>query len=125
MSLNMVARVARPEDLDRLMALYSFLNPGDPPVSEAAANQIWKKLQMTDGILVLLGDVENEAATTCTLIIVPNLTRGGRPYAIIENVVTHPDYRKRGLGAAILAGCSEDPLAACGRRGLPGALSLM
>jgi GNAT superfamily N-acetyltransferase len=33
---------------------------------------------------------------------VPNLTRGARPYGLIENVVTHPDWRGRGIGTAVL-----------------------
>ncbi|MGI9431307.1 MAG: GNAT family N-acetyltransferase, partial [Myxococcota bacterium] len=39
---------------------------------------------------------------TCTAAIVPNLTRGARPYAVIENVWTHPSARRRGLGSAAL-----------------------
>ena len=34
--------------------------------------------------------------------MVPNLTRGGLPYGLIENVVTGSKYLKQGHGAAVL-----------------------
>ena len=40
--------------------------------------------------------------SSCTLLVVPNLTHGGRPYALVENVVTRPEYRRQGLGSAVL-----------------------
>jgi predicted GNAT family acetyltransferase len=41
------------------------------------------------------------------LIVTPNLTRNGASYALIENVVTHADHRKKGYGAALLAHTAE------------------
>ena len=35
-------------------------------------------------------------------MIIPNLPRGVRPYAFVENVVTHADYRGRGYATECL-----------------------
>lgn len=52
---------------------------------------------------VIVAQAEELLVSSCTLAIVPNLSRGGRSYGVIENVVTHAEYRKLGLGRRVLA----------------------
>jgi len=51
---------------------------------------------------VIVADAAGLLVSTCTLITVPNLTRGVRSYGLIENVVTLSGHRRTGLGRAVL-----------------------
>ncbi|MFH6784683.1 MULTISPECIES: GNAT family N-acetyltransferase [Methylobacterium] len=102
----MSALVIRPADrfdLPRLLDLYVHLDPDDArcPPEEAAA--ILDRLSRDEGSAVLVGAIGEKLVTTCTVVVIPNLTRGGRPYALIENVVTHADHRGAGFGRAVLS----------------------
>ena len=50
----------------------------------------------------MIGVAEHAIVASCTLIVIPNLTRGGQPYGLIENVVTHVAFRERGFGKQLL-----------------------
>jgi GNAT superfamily N-acetyltransferase len=102
MDFDIRTREASADDAEALLTLYDFLSSDNErcPLELAKANI--SKISRIDGSAVLLGEINGVALTTCTLIVVPNLSRGGRPYAVIENVVTHPDQRGKGLGKAIL-----------------------
>jgi GNAT superfamily N-acetyltransferase len=96
-------RLVRADDLEALLELYTHLNPTDTPLpDEAVLRQVWRDFLADPKIHCLVGEVDNRLATSCTLIIIPNLTRGTRPYGLIENVVTHADYRQKGLGTRLL-----------------------
>lgn len=90
------------EELSALLCLYTRLHPEDEMLPLGEATQIWKTLRQDPNYLCWGAYWNGSLVATCTLVVVPNLTRGGRPYGLIENVVTHPDYRRRGLGTAVL-----------------------
>jgi GNAT superfamily N-acetyltransferase len=95
-------RPALRSDLPRLLALYLHLNPADeiPPVD--VAERRFDDLNKYDGSVIFLGLVQDAIVASCTLIVIPNLTRGGQSYGLIENVVTHAAYRRRGFGKKLL-----------------------
>ena len=58
---------------------------------------------MEDDHLKYFGVVDSgRLVSACNIALIPNLTRSCRAYGVIENVVTHPDCRRRGYGKAVL-----------------------
>jgi len=88
-------------ELGALLALYRYLHPDETPsVDDLSA--VWAEICADEKLQYFGVEVDEVLVATCTLTIIPNLTRLGRPYGLIENVVTHPDYRKQGLGTQML-----------------------
>lgn len=95
-------RPATQADLPALLALYRHLNADDPEIAPDIAAERFAEITAQPGMTVLIG-LSGEALTaSVTLVVIPNLTRSGTPYALIENVVTHADYRKRGHARALI-----------------------
>lgn len=96
------------EDLPALLALYRQLHPADAPLPPAAeVETLWSDILACHHFLYLGGFIDGKLVTSCTLAIIPNLTRGCRPYALIENVVTDASQRGRGHGTTLLAHAQE------------------
>lgn len=100
--MPMTIREVADDELSALLCLYAHLHPEDEmlPLDEAAP--LWKTLRQDPNQQCWGAYWNGSLVAACTLIVVPNLTRGGRPYGLIENVVTHPDHRRRGFGTAVL-----------------------
>lgn len=95
-------RGARGADLGAILELYQQLSPRVPVADAVQAPAIWRELLARPGVTVFVADHDGQPAATCTLVIVPNLTRGGRPYALVENVVTRHDLHRCGYGQSVL-----------------------
>jgi GNAT superfamily N-acetyltransferase len=100
---EIIIRAAKHADLAGLLDLYRHLNPDDPTPDPTKAETAWSILIRSDLASVIVAEVAGVLVSSCTLVIVPNLSRGARPYGLIENVVTHAGHRRAGLGRAILA----------------------
>ena len=99
--MSVTIREVAEAELPALLHLYTHLNPNDPPLPLDEAADIWKTMAQPNQCLYGAYR-ESELVAACTLIVIPNLTRGGRPYALVENVVTHADHRRRGYATALL-----------------------
>lgn len=93
-------------DYEQLMALYLHLHETEIPPFDAAQN-VWEHILSDKNYHIIVAEEDGMIVSTCTCIIIPNLTHGPRPYAWVENVVTHPDYRGRGLATACLDRAKE------------------
>jgi GNAT superfamily N-acetyltransferase len=98
-----IIRSAAQSDLPNLLDLYRHLHPHDPSLDAATAERVWSTLLTSSAMTVIVAQAKDLLVSSCTLAIVPNLSRGGRSYGVIENVVTHPDHRRQGLGRRVLA----------------------
>jgi GNAT superfamily N-acetyltransferase len=102
MNIPFTARTADAADLAALQRLYHQLNPADLPLVSNEAEQIFERFHLYRGSAIIVGCLDADIVATCSLVVIPNLTRGGRPYALIENVVTSASHRRNGYGRAVL-----------------------
>jgi GNAT superfamily N-acetyltransferase len=110
MTLN-IRELAR-HDLDALLALYAQLHSDDDPLPErAAVERIWDRILADSDMIYLGGFAGERLVAACNAAIIPNLTRAARPYAVIENVITHAEYRRRGYGKQLMRALIERCLA--------------
>ena len=95
-------RPAIASDLISLLELFraSEVSAAAEPAERAA--QIWVEMLSNPCVAVFVADSESQIVATCMLITAPNLLRGGRRHGFLENVVTHPAFRGRGFGRAVV-----------------------
>jgi GNAT superfamily N-acetyltransferase len=67
----------------------------------------WSRIIGSDGIFILVAEEGGSLVASGALAVIPNLTRGARPYGVIENVVTDAALRRRGFGRAVISGALE------------------
>lgn len=98
LSIRMVNR----NDLPALQELYLNLHDTNITPITSEGLKIWEEILRTPNYHILIGEYMRQVVSSATLIIIKNLTRDMRPYALIENVVTAPEYRNRGYAGCLI-----------------------
>ena len=93
-----MVREARKDELDALLELYLNLHEEGIPEHD----DTWEQIMNDPNHHIIVKEVDGRLVSSCVCVIIPNLTRGIRPYAFVENVVTHADYRKKGYATECL-----------------------
>ena len=101
----MIIRKARPQDAEDLKILYFEHLTAYPPKEEQNM-ELWrdliKKLEDDDRQHLLVAEEDGTVVSSVQMAIIESLTHNVRPFAVIENVVTHSDHRNRGFASALL-----------------------
>lgn len=100
----MNVREIQATELQALLALYGHLHERDDPLPPLAVIEgVWVEILSNPRVKYFGGFVDGVLVSSCTLTVIPNLTRACRPYGVIENVVTDAAHRGKGWGKAVLA----------------------
>ena len=95
-------REARKEDLSAVLNLYLFLHEEGIPERDKNLEDTWAQIINDPNHHLIVNEIDGQIVSSCVCVIIPNLTRNVRPYAFVENVVTHKDYRGKGLATDCL-----------------------
>lgn len=106
----MIIRKAKASDADDLKELYFHFLTKYPPVEEqdmALWGEMLDRFEKDDNMYILVAEEDGRVVSTIQMAIIESLTHNVRGFAVVENVVTHSDYRNRGYASALLQKASE------------------
>lgn len=98
----MMIREIKENELGELLELYTHLHELGVPENNEHLQNTWFEICNDENHHIIVCEVEGKLVSSCVCVIIPNLTRNIRPYAFIENVVTHTNHRGKGYATACL-----------------------
>jgi GNAT superfamily N-acetyltransferase len=96
----MLTRLAQSGDVNGILTLYRELRPHDPDLPDPKA--LLRKILSNPDLSLVVCECEDTLVATCMLAVVPTFANGGRPFGVLEHVVTLNPFRRRGFGRAVL-----------------------
>lgn len=90
------------DELNKLLELYLHLHEKEIPENSEHLINTWKNICNDPNHHIIICEENKKIVSSCVCVIIPNLTHSIRPYALIENVVTHKEFRNKGYATACL-----------------------
>lgn len=103
-----IVRKAQKEDLYDVLSLYEYLHPNEknPNIPQQLEDK-WDFLCNNEFFHYFVVEYRKTIVSTCNISIIPNLTREGRSFGLIENVVTSKYNRMQGFAALAIKAALE------------------
>ena len=104
-------RDATEGDLPRLVELLGQLSLDEPREDAGLAqryNQAFAEIEADPRQRLFVVEAGERVVGAASLVIIPNLSHVGRPYAVVENVVVDASERGGSLGALLMERCVEE-----------------
>ena len=97
-----MVREVQEKDLNGLLELYLHLHEASVPELTEHLAKTWQTILTDENHHIIVKEINGKPVSSCVCVIIPNLTRNIRPYAFVENVVTHEEYRGKGYATECL-----------------------
>jgi N-acetylglutamate synthase-like GNAT family acetyltransferase len=105
---GVTVRDATGDDLPVILALLDQLREGssqaDRPSEELGERHhvALTSISNSPDLWLLVAEVEGQVVGTCGLAFIPNISHGGRPWCVLENMVVDESQRGSGAGTALV-----------------------
>lgn len=101
--MSIEIRPATGADLPHVLRLLGEMYPEDPVLSAARSARIWAEIEAQGGRSLLVAqEPAGDLVGTVDCVVMPNLSRGGRPRLVMENLIVSESHRRRGVGRLLL-----------------------
>lgn len=101
-------RMAKENDLPRILELYRELSMITTEVEQHSSTslddyrRVFAEISGNPKRELLVAEYKGEVVGTVALFIIPNLSHGATPYALVENLVVNLKYRRKGIATKLM-----------------------
>jgi len=101
-------RLAKETDISRILELYHELTVTTSQVEQSLSaswdnyRRVFAEISNNPGRELLVAEYDGEVVGTVALFIIPNLSHGATPYALVENLVVDHKYRRKGVAKKLM-----------------------